>query len=392
MIHRFVDLPEIIVVEATPVFLYKLEHTVGGSLNRWWLGGNLASPVKQTGTEWSTSSGSVRGDTREARVSSDLTKIVYNFADSSLTPGLDAIKITPTDGNAGSIVDIAQSTSTTTTLGFACWNGDETKVVYAKEVPSGGISYAQIRIVDEDGTNDTLLYNRGGSSSGEFTWLNIESLLVNHAGTKIAWVDQCQGVGGFTNAGIYVMNIDGTGVTRIVDWSAGDFTTSDHLIGFSHDDTYLGYTQTYNDGSGTKVHFKKITMSGTITDLFASNAYFRQEYDYQWLPDDSGILAIHANVYGTQPRSVIEVIPAAGGSPVALSPERRIDTSGSITQPKNYPVVCDQDDRIYWYDLASTSIVSVAADGSDFRTDHTLDGTGTDVSNDQTFRTIFQGI
>lgn len=395
MIHRFVDLPS--APAASPLFLYKLHHEETSGANpyeTWWLGGNLATPERVSSTIWSESSSGLfnRGITTQARLSRDRSKVVYNWGHPT-NASAPRIKIgtVPGAGSGLAATDIAVATSTTTSIGFACWNGDDTKVVYARSVLTGGILYAQIRIVDEDGTNDTLLYSRGGSLAGEFIYVNIESLLVNHAGTKIAWVDQSQSVGGFTNAGVWVMDIDGSSPTKIVDWSSENFTTSDHLIGFSHDDTYLGFTQTYDDGSGTKVHFKKVTMAGTVTDMFASASYFRQQYDYQWLPDDSGILAVHANVYGSQPRSVIEVIDAGGGGATALSPERRIDTSGSITSPQNYPVVCDADNRIYWYDLASTSVVSVAADGSDFRTDHTLDGTSTVTTNDQQFRTLFTG-
>ena len=364
----------------SPVFLYKLHHSQGTPKSRWWLGGNLATPIPVDVTDFNDSVASVL----EARLTGDLRHVVFNYTPAT---GSAIVKYGPTPGNSGSTVNLATGADASNPVGFACFNGDESKVVYAA---SNG-AYGEIRIVNVDTTGDTLLYNRGGSGSGELLYANIESLLVNHGGTKICWVDQSQSVGGFTNAGIYVMDIDGSNVSRIVDWSGLDFTTSDHLIGFSHDDAYLAFTQTYDDGSGTKVHFKKVTTGGSVTDLFASASYFRQQYDYQWLPDDSGVLAVHANVYGSQPRSVIEVIPAAGGSPTALSPERRIDTSGTITTPRNYPVVCDADSRIYWYDLATTSVVSVAAGGSDFRTDHTLDGTGTSTTNDQDFRTLFTG-
>ena len=395
MIHRFVDIQE--PVADQPLFLYKLHHEQTSGANpyeTWWLGGNLATPVRVESTKWreATSGSFTRGTTAEARLSRDRTKVVYNWGHPT-NASAPTIKIgdVPGSGSGTSATDIATATSTTTNIGFACWNGDDTKVVYARSVLSGGILYAEIRIVDEDGTNDTLLYSRGGAGAGEFIYVNIESLLVNHAGTKIAWIDQSQSVGGFANAGVWVMDIDGSNVAQIVDWSGLDFTTSDRLFGFSHDDTYLGFTQTYDDGSGTKIHFKKVTMGGTVTDMLASAVHRLPQYDYQWLPDDSGIVAVHSNVYGTQPRSVIETIDAGGGGATALSPERRIDTSGTITTPRNYPVVSDADDRIYWYDLASKSIVSVAADGSDFRTDHTLDSTLTDINNDQQFRTLFTG-
>lgn len=369
---------------ATPIFLYKLHHGVGGSVfERYWMGGNLATPIPVPSTAFNETTGTPHGITSEARLSTDRSQVLFNFGDSTGA----VIRIGAVPPSVASTVIVATAVSGQP-IGFACWNGAAcTKVVYARSNPSTGIAYAEIRIVNADGTGDTLLYNRGGSLSGEFMYVNIESLLVNHAGTKIAWVDQCQSVGGFTNAGIYVMNIDGSSVTRIVDWSAADFTTSDRLIGFSHDDTYLAYTQTF----GGNVHTRKVTMGGTITDLLTSAVYFRNQYDFQWFPDDSGVLGIHANVYGTQPRSVIEKIAADGSGVTALSPERRIDTSGAITTPKNYPVVWDHDNRIYWYDLASDSIVSVAADGSDFRTDHTLDATNLDVLNDQDFRTVFSG-
>lgn len=385
MIHRFVDLPE--EPENDPIFLYKLHHEETGGFNRyqrWWLGGNLATPVPIPGTQWSETEGTVRGTTSYARLSRDRTRVLYNWADSSVSPGPGKIKICPAPPSVGSTVDVAAALSATDNIGWACWNGDDTKVVYARDNPSGGVAYAEIRIVDDDGSNDTLLYSRGGTLSGEFLYINLESLLVNHAGTKIVWTDEGQSVGGFTNAGVYMMDIDGSNVTRIVDVS--DNGAIDHLYGFSHDDQYLAYSRTFSG----QIHFRIVDMSGTSTNLLSSNVYRRGQYDFQWLPDDSGFFAMH-QVYLSEPKSVIEVIAADGSGATALSPERRIDTSGAITTPKNYPVVCDADDRIYWYDLASTSVVSVAADGSDFRTDHTLDGTGTDVLNDQEFRTLFSG-
>lgn len=141
MIHRFVDLLE--EPENEPIFLYKLHHELSGGVDRkqrWWLGGNLATPVVVAGTEWSETSGTVRGITAEARLSRDRTQVLYNWRDNSVTQGPDKIKLTPTPGNPGSTVDVVQAISgnTAQTIGFACFNGDDTKVIYARTNISRG--------------------------------------------------------------------------------------------------------------------------------------------------------------------------------------------------------------------------------------------------------------
>lgn len=393
MIHRFVDL----LANPTPnnpTFLYKLDHEESLGANkrqRWWLGGNLSTPTPVLTTEWSetiANADGVKGTTSWARLDSTKSYVLYAWGDVSASPGQNKIKLGTVGGGRGGPAtdfDVIGAGAVGEPILWPAFNGDETRVVYARSATSGGIDYAQIRICDLDGANDTLLYSRGGAT-GYFKFTNLEGMLVNRQGTKVAWVDQCESVGSFANAGIYVMNIDGTGVTRVVNWSTVNFTTTDHMLGFSHDGAYLAYTQTFSGA----VHIRKVTMTGTVTDL-ASGNYLRGQYDFQWLPDDSGVLAIAAAVYGTEPKAVLKVAAADGSGVTAVSPERRIDSSTTITAPYAYPVVNDQDDRIYWYDVATTSVVSIAADGSDYRTDHTLDGTATaglDV-NDQNFRTLY---
>lgn len=381
MIHRFVDLLE--VEEANdPIILYKLHHGVGGTLfERYWLGGGLQTPEPVNDTLGNEAVSSTSHIIVDGRLSPDGTKVAWTRVDNrSGTAVADTIMVCNSDDSGTPVTVVtAEGNAGTQSCRFPCWHPDSTKLIYVTTGSVAGVRYAEIRQVNANGTGDTLLYSR--KTSDGLLLVNIDyGVLYNHAGTQICWLDQSQSVASNTNAGIWRMNADGSSPTQLVNWSATGANSSDRQLGWSHDDSMIAYTDTT---SGT-VAQKVVDMSGTVTTMVSNNNVLRGQFDYQWLPDDSGIVVVNT-IYGTEPRGVLYTL-TVGGTLTAISPERRVNIVGGRGWA---PVVFGE--RIYYTDMPNERVCSILQDGSDFRIDHQIDTTNLVTTNDQEFRTFLIG-
>lgn len=360
MIHRFVDLPGVVVPAPTGDIIYRLLDT-GPSRRQWWIAGNLATPAYIRSAEYSATPGLVLAN---ARLSPDKQYVVYEYGDGS-HPG--EIRI----GEIGSSTKttIATAVSTSKTIGFPFWHPDGSKIIYVREsstIYSGSNGYGEIREVNADGTGDTLLYSRMVSNAG-LPFFNLNAPRYNCDGSLIAWFDDGQTItNGDTVMGTWVMNADGTGASRRVA-SGGAAGAHTGLIAWANTATDTFAILDFTTGGSRRL--AKATTAGTVTTLSSSNLITPFE-DYAWYSDDSA-LSVANYIYGTEPRGVVAKISVPGGTVTNFSPEERtLNLSGGA-----FYGPCVFGSRVYWYNASTNRVESTLDDGSDFRVDHDLSST-----------------
>jgi hypothetical protein len=366
-----------------PDVLYKLS---GGS---WWLAGNLAVPFSISQTVPGGSDASTN-----ARLSPDLTEVVWSWRGSSHP---DELRLSTAEA-FGPTPDVL-ATNPETDIGtpdnswadtWPFWDPAGLRVAFLGEDDNANRK-GQIWIVNRDGTGLTKLYDRAAESPFTDNFYSFDGdfgPIFNFDGSRIAWWDQGSGPSGLgtsTKAGLWIMDDDGSSpirqkarITDDIGPLSGLFAAynqSDKFLIVEHDFTsspFDRYIRVINgDGTGLtdlwSETFTSLT-SGDTPNLDISRFYCM-------LPDDTGIVCKY-QTYGTEPKDVIAILATDGSMTVTpISPERRIQSVEGGQGVEGGPIV--HGDRIYWYDAvgavdANDSLVSVALDGSDPRTDHDL--------------------
>lgn len=223
---------------------------------------------------------------------------------------------------------------------YSDWSPDDSRIVFS--VFDVG-DEDTIRIMDADGSNESVLYTAGSG-------LEVMRPCFNFDGTKIAFMEQTSG---FTGK-IRCMNADGTGAADVV---TGIRYSPNNAFSWAHSSNVIAY----GDGQ-TNGKFRKINSDGTggldlETQLNSLNAYGTR---HMWSNDDS---TIFPEIYQGSTRWKIYASPASGGGGAAISP---------VFQVVDRPTFVF-DDRIYGLTYiepapsSGTDFESIAIDGSDRR-------------------------
>lgn len=318
-----------------------------------WVTGHGGTPAELINTRLDTFTAGQQFS--DPCLSPDRTKVIYGIvpqtgiintvtlalAESPFT--VTNIATTPNGGAGG---------SNTGTQPF--WHPDGTKVIYVETVDAADTSQA-IRRVDIDGSNDTVLYtnNRAADGFAMFPAYNFD-------GSRIAFYKA-----GAVNDTFWTMLADGTGATNFDSRAAFQETP----IAWANTQDVLVYL----DSAGV---YKKANGDGTgITTLWTDPNPFWGNTRFAWLADDSGIVVARRIPTDPNPKFVLTVIDPGGGGITDISPERR--TYGGL-QETSLPRIFQT--RVWWYLFANTGgdgeIVSVAADGSGYTVEQTVDESG----------------
>lgn len=388
MIHRFVDLTTRPILPG--IVLNKQARTNPSSrIEGYWMVGGFGQnragfviPDSQF-----QESGSPPKATSHGTLSPDRTKLAFTLIDNRLPSSgqpQDRIRVVNVDGTGSPLdVALADASNTSMSLGLPCWSPDGSQIVYFASYDATHSLFGKIRVVNADGTGDTLLYSRQPGARG-FTGYP----LWNYAGTKIAWMN-LDTLPNTTSMGVWTMNADGSSPTKLVGIGTGfdGGLLTQGLIGWSHDDSLIAFS----DGVSTPSPLQKIktvdAAGTTVTTLISSNQYVQSSVGggpsdiCQWWPDDSKLLIVN-NKYGTEPKGVISTIDMAGIT-ADISPELRVVTSSA---PASRPGIWPDDSRLYWHDVTDNAIYSCELDGSDVHLDYQLSNDLTDLTPWQSFR------
>lgn len=308
-----------------------------------------------------------------------------------------AITLSPAPGSAVIyLLDLANDTKTEIlTLGKSTnpepyWHPNGTQIVYRKETGSPATSDQvwEIRRVDRDGTNDTLLHSYT-PPAGAFSYA-LTCPAYSPSGNYI-----CFGKGLALSADdqLWVMNADGSNA-QVVATALGDGTASLQWSSpyshpsWQHSADVIGWCELGADTTES-VWWRKVNADGTgLTTLLdtphvSGKLQWGPSGRFCWLPDDSAMVGFRKEAIA-DPRWRLRKIMADGSGDAAIGTHysyayfNNNTYGGEEYAPQIYR---SRPERIYWTPgdsggaLANQDVVSVLPDGSDLRTDD--DGTVT---------------
>lgn len=370
MIHRFVDLLE---EEREPDVIYNTRRHTGGSDREFVLAGNLATPVHLP------LSGS---DPTAATISQpDLTpngafEYAYVWADQAAPLAKDQIRVAAVDGSA--IAAIASNPSGVTVQApfsgtdILGWSADGQQVYYRGE-NNRTAHDAEIRVVNRDGTGNTLIWSSATLDSIGF---GVRPRLSPDKTMFGFWIDSDIP----SEQGLWVLDVDGTNLTKIYAAENGGFPSD--FYGWSPDSGRLLFQDRITSTSPDVTRIMTIEPDGSNqTTLYERDLEGTVEDEVLvaiapdvWAPDGSYVV-VRLDLGGTDPSHEINKLATDGSETLtALSPQR-LAYSATVGTVRHYgPAIYGP--RIWWlegFTDGTQLVVSVKLDGSDYRVDHDMD-------------------
>lgn len=371
-------------LDAPRSILWGIRRTVGGTDRTFALGG-CTSPHTDLAVYLSLPEVDINQyGISVPFLSNDLQRYVYARTDRStpVTSPTD-LMIAPSDDVSFSPTSIAVSPASAsgsaplTTVG---WSPDDSQVYYLCDDNTAN-KFMQFRRVDADGTNDTLILS---TTIKDFA--SGAAPRISHDGTKIAYLIDTDDS---TRKGIWVMNSDGTGNTRIRAFGAV-FASPLDFYGWSRDDAWLLFQ--YQQGSPAVRHTTIIRPDGTDeTDIFAdtagSNLFSMTPLWSQhslFLPDGSAVAVKSSDFLNTSP-------PTPGL--LATDGSESFTAFPIVDGLFSGPVLNYNGTRGVWVEGvggASQRVVSCLTDGSDYRIeDDMTSSAGTPPHDDFVFNGFY---
>ena len=353
-----------------------------GSVNTVWMMGDLYVPERCFGTEASTSADVMVNPANPH----EFVYCAWHFADSTQRN----VYLFDMRSNTKTLVKTVVSAEGQHP--FACWNPEGTKFVYSKNsgAPLAGTKVDQIRVMDRDGTNDTLLYEYTPPPYEFGYGLTVPSW--SPSGDYIAFG---KGLGLSTQHQVCVMNADGSGVivvsTSSSPGSPGHMWNGPYQnLAWQHGADVLGWGEMEAEmGGGVRWRMVNADGSGFAELGFTAHSEVLPQVKdtgssrFCWLPDNSGMLQFRSTG-STDPRWRLGMVAADGSGFSWIGSHYTYGTlTGNPFGTDIRPFVFGSGDieyRIYWTpSSASTAflsmdVVSCLPDGTDLRTDD--DGTG----------------
>lgn len=336
-----------------------------------WVSGDLLTPfhVPNTGPPVGGTQRGVNGPQKSP------TRNEFVYAASHLDGGWYAeIRLSRTDGTSQSVLDtLTQADGETYKLEyfFPSWHPDGEHIIYCGGEHSASFESGEQPIfrINRDGAGKTTLFTSATNSG------SLHHPQYSPSGDWIMFVRRYS-TGGYCQ--IWTMAADGSGAASIkqinynlncVQQCIPAWQNNADVIGFQ--DIFNGLWKTINpDGTGETTFWTDPDI-GTFSDVV-----YGGHGRWAWLPDDSGMLT-RMRTDGTTlfdySAAKAAVIPVDGSGGYLISPEREI-YGGSINTQKYNPGYHQQ--RIYLTQQnavlggQNSDVISVQADGSDFRLDH----------------------
>ena len=365
MIHRFVDLIEEIVPDI-PILANDGDYTI-------WQIGNLATPRDVPTTSVTIASGDYLADPEASPILDDdgiPTEFVYSRVHAG-TGGDNEVIICDWEGTTRTT--IAQSPTDNGVVGLAIslqpsWHPDGSKVLF-RNSDADHINQSvpqDIRVVDRDGTNETVLYTEPTASFTPF------SPLYSYDGTKIAWVEKENYLTAPTTLAtryrVKVMDADGSNVIT----AAGPFDLMERTLAWANTSLTIAYMTYDGDAVTDDQVWRKVNADGTGGAIvWTIDRTGRSTFDYDpppikwsWLSDDSAIVTAIKDFGGTDLWEV-SLLDPAGTGPTQIGSLTETEGSSEDYRPAAIG------GRIYFPtdDTPVTLIDSVLEDGTDQRTD-----------------------
>lgn len=298
------------------------------------------------------------------------TKFVYCRVHAG-TGGDNEVIVCDWDGS--NRTTIAQSPTDNGTVGLAIslqpsWDPDGSRVVF-RNSDADHINQSiamDIRVVDADGSNETVLYT---SPTASYT---IHNPTFSYDGSKIAWVEQETYFSTPTTLAqryrLKVMDQDGANVATL----DGPYDTMERTLAWANTSLAIAY-MTYDGATVTDDQvWRKINADGTGGAIvWTIDRSGRSTFDYDpapikwsWLSDDSAIVTAIKDFGGSNLWEVSTLDPAGAG-PTQIGSLTETEGSSEDYRPAAIG------GRIYFPtdDTPVTLIDSVLEDGTDQRTD-----------------------
>lgn len=276
------------------------------------------------------------GNDSDPDVSPDQTRIVFSRYTDTLTDNF--LWIMDADGSNDS-----QLSATPSAVG-AMWNFDGTKIVFTDST--------SIYSINPDGTGETTLYTVSGSAS-------VRHPVWNATGTLIAFDKDYSSNATFDE--LWVMEDDGSNPLQL------DTTHQQFEFGFSHSWAHASDVIAYTKRFSGFDHVFKINADGTGSTKLTTASIGPSLSRLTWSDDDTLIFtaAFTDEMYQ---------VPASGSGQSAVSPT--LNLISNQAQEKAWVF----HSRVYA--IGDTGdLVSIAFDGSDFRTEATPDTSDPDTDN-----------
>lgn len=253
------------------------------------------------------------------------------------------------------------------------WSPDDSQVYYLRQDVTGGTGTRklQFRRVDADGTNDTLILNTG---IVDFAMGLVPR--ISHDGTQIAYVIDTDDA---ANKGIWVMNSDGTGNTKIYT-SASAFSAPLGIVaGWSRDDDWLVFNEQsgspavrsnsiiHPDGTGKTTIFSDTVAAGNLFTMAVVPAQHSP-----FTPDGTQVAVRSSDFLNTNPPT--PGLLATDGSET-FTPLASFGTYGPLYNPVGSgwgggPILNADGTRAVWVEgtgLDDLKVFSSLLDGSDLQ-------------------------
>ena len=361
MIHRFVDLLEVEILD--PIVIFIIRRWSGGTNRTFALAGGGAPYDILSMPSTGTSAGSIE----EPELSPDGTEYIWKRIVSATS--FPEIRLAPSSDPGGVPTVLASVSIASSNIDILGWSPDGQQVFYRCQGPA--TQDTEVRVVDRDGTNDTLLWT--STAIKAFSWG--QRGRVSPDGTQIAlWCDEV----GTGDEGLWVMDSDGTNMTQIYVADNGAYPTD--FYGWSPDGNWLLVVDsTLSGGPGATWTIMKMDSSGgsvvnISTKVQGSEPLLFTATGPVWTADSSAV-AVYKELGGTDPSREVGILLADGSETyTALSPQQ-LSYATMLGRIREYgPVIWG--DRIYFVlnqSDGTQQVCSTDYTGADFRVDMDMD-------------------
>lgn len=356
MIHRFVDLPEILCPDLG--FAFIAPSDVSGKESGIWLAKHNTSVEEITNAAVSTV-GSPVAEIGDPVVAPNNCLVAYtHIPDTGIVNNINTVatddSAAPTTianepNQAAGGLDVSSQTA---------WSPGGTYIIWAsmQGALAANTGDTKIRRANADGSNVIDLFATPYVPAPPVQQ-RVQGPVYSDDGTKVLFYrDGTDGTGLVPTRRVYTMDADGTNDTLVA-------TYASNLSGGTGEPCWLAGTTTVVYWIPATGVYRRVEADGSSdTLLFDDPDPFWGTTRFAALPDGSGVLALRyfpGDTAGQRHR--LGYVDAAGSGWTAFSPLRR--SSGGIER-RNVPVI--RQGRVWWADGYLDGVVSIATDGSDY--------------------------